>query len=72
VALLCSGLTKEQPALLRYALHLKANVQLVAPARVELARNTIGDPLGAVLSGRPLLALAFDRMTMLVEKPTRC
>ena len=67
----CSGLTAEQPALLRYALNLRARVRLVLPARVEPGPGVEGHPLGAVLAGRPLLTMAFDDMTMRVGQPTR-
>ena len=67
----CSGLTAEQPALLRYVLNLRARVRLVAPARVEPGPGLMGRPLGAVLAGRPLLTIAFDDMTMAVGQPTR-
>jgi len=67
-----SGLTREEPSMLRYACHLSANVRKVFPLSLTLPppqQQPNGEDLGGLLGGRPVLCLAFDNMKMVVHKP---
>mmetsp|Transcript_34780 Transcript_34780/g.98608 ORF Transcript_34780/g.98608 Transcript_34780/m.98608 type:complete len:321 (-) Transcript_34780:371-1333(-) len=75
-----SGLTAEHPSMLRYVCDLKTNVRPVSCARVLLENDSKPDDrasmaerhpesLHGVLSGKPLVAFAFDNMAMDVAAP---
>ena len=63
--------------MLRYACHLSTNVRPIKPLRLAFSceheqssdsEKSLEDMKG-VLGGRPVLTLAFDRMTMVVHQP---
>lgn len=73
-----SGRTAESPNMLQYACHLATNVRLVQPLAISFdrshetnseARNGSLEELRGVMGGRPVLALAFDKMEMIVHQP---
>ena len=68
-----SGATPDCPSLLQYACKLSARVRLLPPARVLAAAGDDDHPeaLGALLRGRPLLAIQFGDMRMVVNEPQR-
>lgn len=63
--------------MLRYACQLSTNARIVKPLQVafkdEHSRTDHGnkrlEDLQAVLGGKPVLAIAFDRMRMVVHQP---
>ncbi|XP_024395211.1 protein NEOXANTHIN-DEFICIENT 1 isoform X2 [Physcomitrium patens] len=77
-----SGKTKKQPDLLKYSCRLNCRIRPVSPARIsplqltaeEEPRSTETQDLGtdvmSVLSGKPIVALAFENMAMYVDAPT--
>lgn len=70
-----SGKTKSMPDLLKYSLHMRANVRLSSPIKVEIppesARDTTTGSLASILTAKPLLCIAFDNMQMDVEAPQK-
>lgn len=68
-----SGKTKLIPDLLKYSLHMRANVRLSSPIKVEIphesAHDTAPGSLASVLKAKPLLCIAFDNMQMDVDAP---
>eukprot|EP00873_Tetraselmis_striata_P014093 jgi/Tetstr1/434357/TSEL_023461.t1 len=72
-----SGKTESHPGMLRYACQLATNVSLASPARVDLpskAKDSDKDhpeSLRGILSGRPLVAIAFNNMVMDVDEPVK-
>jgi hypothetical protein len=58
----CSGSTPEVPGLLRYACKLQTNVRPVKSATVRVHPDEGDEAVTMVMSGKPLLALAFDNM----------
>lgn len=70
-----SGGTPDVPGLLKYSLRLVANVRVVPalavrpPAARPAGDRGSGEVMDAVLCGRPLVCLAFDRMEMRVQAP---
>lgn len=75
-----SGATPDCPHLLKYACQLATRVRPVRPARVSArAVGASGDDdnthhaesLAPLLGGRPLLALSFGDMVMVVNEPER-
>ena len=63
--------------MLRYACHLSTNARMVKPLQIAFRNehprsdqeNTRLEDLKAILGGKPVLALAFDRMKMVVHQP---
>lgn len=74
-----SGRTKSIPDLLKYSLHMRANVRLSKAIKVSLPEDGKNapragakrDPLSNILCGRPLLCIAFDNMSMDVGAPQK-
>lgn len=78
-----SGKTKLQPDLLKYSCRLNCRIRPVSPARVSsLKFSTAEEESGgsqtqqldtdvlSVLTGKPIMALAFENMAMHVDAPT--
>ena len=63
--------------MLRYACHLSTNARILKPLQVSFRseqprsdqENGNLEDLRAILGGKPILALAFDRMKMVVHQP---
>ena len=75
-----SGATPDCPHLLKYACQLATSVRPVRPARVSARAVGAGgdgddthhaESLAPLLGGRPLLALSFGDMVMVVNEPER-
>ncbi|BDA42510.1 Protein NEOXANTHIN-DEFICIENT 1 [Coccomyxa sp. Obi] len=67
-----SGGTHECPDLLQYTCQLVTNVRAVTPAQVQACSGQEDNPqeaLPSIFRGRPVLALAFDDMEMVVNAP---
>ena len=72
-----SGRTADEPNMLRYACQLSTNARIVKPLRVAFKTEQRHsdqeskrlEDLKGILGGKPVLALAFDRMKMVVHQP---
>ncbi|KAK9825989.1 hypothetical protein WJX74_003554 [Apatococcus lobatus] len=71
-----SGGTADHPGLLQYTVQLKANMRPVKAARVcaalpspEDGHTSSSEAIQSLLTGRPVIAFAFDNMQMTVAQP---
>lgn len=73
-----SGRTADEPEMLRYACQLDTNARLVKPLKVSFkAKSELSDTsregsledIEAILGGKPVVAVAFDKMKMVVHQP---
>lgn len=77
-----SGKTELQPNLLKYSCRLDCRIRPVSPARVSSLESTAEEEsrssqtkqldidVLSVLTGKPIVALAFENMAMYVDAPT--
>ncbi|KAG0613944.1 hypothetical protein M758_6G139400 [Ceratodon purpureus] len=77
-----SGKTELQPDLLKYSCRMNCRIRPISPARVSTLESTVEEDSGSsqtqqldadvlsMLTGKPIVALVFDKMVMHVDAPT--
>lgn len=68
-----SGRTADEPEMLRYVCRLSTNARLTKPLKLAFQRQPDDEGnlegMEAILGGRPVVTIAFDNMTMVVQQP---